>query len=274
MEEEVVKKKIDFKKIIIIVLMAVIGLILLIFVSTYFRWQNDISSLYKVYGYQSESKILYEYKNVVYEVENIKDFYGEEVKDLSLKENEYVELYCDKSNCTYIDKKDSSIMTYLNPGIVILALGIFILVLFFIFEKLYITKTIIKIISLSMVVVMTVVMFFVFVVNFADYYGLVNNSTYLVKGNVIGGIYTSDKTYNEVLKYEIRDNTYYILGDKNDNSINDVLNQERNIYYNRKDYNDATVKRLPINILFLVSFVLLLVMSILYGTLLKREKKG
>lgn len=274
MEEEVVKKKIDFKKIIIIVLMAVIVLILLIFVSTYFRWQNDISSLYKAYGYQSESKILYEYKNVVYEVENIKDFYGEEVKELSLKENEYVELYCDKSNCTYIDKKDSSIMTYLNPGIVILALGIFILVLFFIFEKLYITKTIIKIISLSMVVVMTVVMFFVFVVNFADYYGLVNNSTYLVKGNVIGGIYTNDKTYNEVLKYEIRDNAYYILGDKNDNSINDVLNQERNIYYNRKDYNDATVKRLPINILYLVSFVLLLVMSILYGTLLKREKKG
>lgn len=274
MEEEVVKKKIDFKKIIIIVLMAVIGLILLIFVSTNFRWQNDIFSLYKVYGYQSESKILYEYKNVVYEVENIKDFYGEEVKELSLKENEYVELYCDKSNCTYIDKKDCSIMTYLNPGIVILALGIFILVLFFIFEKLYITKTIIKIISLSMVVVMTIVMFFVFVVNFADYYGLVNNSIYLVKGNVIGGIYTSDKTYNEVLKYEIRDNTYYILGDKNDNSINEVLNQERNIYYNRKDYNDATVKRLPINILYLVSFVLLLVMSILYGTLLKREKKG
>ena len=162
MEEEVVKKKIDFKKILLIFFMSVIGLILLIFVSTYFRWKNDINSLNEVYAYQSDSKLVYEYNNVVYEVNDIKDFYGEEVKDLSLKDNEYVLLYCDKNNCTYIDSKDSSIKTYLNPGIVILVLGVILLVLFYIFIKLYISKVIIKIISFSLVVVINVVMFFVF----------------------------------------------------------------------------------------------------------------
>lgn len=272
MEEEV-KSKINIKKIFLIILMVIIELFILIFISTYFRWCDQINNLKLVYGYSNESKIVYEFNNREYEVNTLKDFYGEEVNNLELKENEYIELYCEKDECIYVDNTDNTIMMYLNPWLIVFILNVILLMLFYFFIRVSELKKKIRIISFVCVLISTIVMFFIFVIDFANYYGLVNNSTYLVNGKVVGVIYSSEE-YKEVIKYEIRDNSYYLVGSSNTENINDIVNTERTVYYSKRDNSISTVKRLPINLIYLVSFICLLIFSILYFLLIKYEMKG
>ena len=120
------KKKVNILNILLIVLMAICGFIMIIFLSTYFRWIDESKNLVHYIGFKQDNEIVYEYKNNIISTGSIKDFYGESI-NLELNDNEYIDLYCKKDReCIYISNDN----IYVKPYFILFVLSIIIVILF------------------------------------------------------------------------------------------------------------------------------------------------
>ncbi len=264
MENEVVKK--PKKKYFILGAIGIIVLVTLIVVlSTYGRWINEKESLNRVLVNKYDDMIVYTDDKDIIQINSIKDFYGDEYK-LELNDNEYAHLYCNKNNdCIYME--DSF---FQHPGILIfICVFVLIVIVYLIIKDLAIINIVIKAVLASVILATGLVLIFMETYEMLDYYGMVNNNNNLVEGKVVGYI-SNGKKYNEVIEYFIDDYKYIYVNNSTVKTYE--LDKDINVYYDKKVYSIAEVKRNPLIINNYVYGLLFVIESIFYFRLLKKDK--
>lgn len=261
------KKKVNILNILLIVLMAICGFIMIIFLSTYFRWIDESKNLVHYIGFKQDNEIVYEYKNNIISTGSIKDFYGESI-NLELNDNEYIDLYCNKDReCIYISNDN----IYVKPYVILYVLSIIMIIcLFFLYKSNY--KMVRNVITSVIFIIIGTMCLFLEIYRIVDYYVIVNNTKYLVNGEVVGYVKKDDNNIYEVINYELDDKKGLYYNNKvsvKDNKIGDKVT----LYYDKNDINKMYSKCNPINFINLIYGIILVVIGVCFIKILKDKKE-
>lgn len=261
------KNKVSILNILLIFIISICCFIMIIFLSTYFRWLDENKNLVHYLGFMQENNIVYEYKNNIIPTSSIKDFYGESI-NLVLNENEYIDLYCNKDReCIYISNDN----IYVKPYIVLYILSIIVVIcLFFLYKSNY--RIVRNIITGIVIISLGIICLFLEVYRIVDYYVIVNNTKYLVNGEVVGYIKKDDNNKYEVISYEIdyKNGLYY--NNKvvvKDNKIGDKVT----LYYDKNDNNKMYSKCNFINFVNLIYGLILVFIGACFIKILIDKKE-
>ena len=264
MEKEEVKS--SKKKYIILGIIAVIVLTtLVVILSTYGRWVNEKNDLNRILVNKYDDMIVYTDDKDIKEINSIKDFYGDEYK-LELQDDEYAYLYCDNNNdCIYME--DSF---FQHPGLLVfICVFILVIIAYLVIKDIAFFNFVVKAIFASVILAIGIVLIFMETYEMADYYVMVNNNNNVANGKVVG-YFKDNKKYNEVIEYVIDDNKYVYVNTTSVKEFN--KDKEINVYYDKKVFSIAEVKRNPLIINNYVYGVLFIIESIFYFRLLKKDK--
>ena len=248
-------KKIDFKKIILIILICIVSLVGFFFWSTKVRWDAEIS--------EKENKILY-YGQEEVKVDKLDGFYGEKIK-LNIKDTEAILMYCTSEyggECVTGDFNNGFENILRNPTIIInIVILIDLILLLFLLKDKYFGK-IKSYIIFGIVLLYGIINIGMVVFEVANYYYFVNDSEYVAKGKIVRQLVTDNtKEYYPVVEYttEQGDFVTYIEVPVN-GQIKDDLKDKRKItiYYDKVDNEIATTKQ------SLIKYILPLMVGIGY----------
>ncbi len=258
-ETEKVKNKINFKKILLIILMIIVSLVGIFFWSTKIRWEADIAEHYEILYYGQEE----------IEINHIVDFYGEELSN-TLDTDEAYLMYCTEEygdECITADFTNKFDNLLRDPTNIINIVILIDLILLFLILK---DKNFGKIKSYIIVVVIMIYGLFrlgVVIFNVADYYFFVNDSRNVTEGIITKGLYTeNEKEFYPVVYYRTVDDAFTTYIDNPiKGRIEDKKEQAITLYYDTKDNSIVTPKRsLLIYILPLIIAGLYITFSLLY----------
>lgn len=253
--EEDEPKKIDLKKIILLILIGVVSLVGFFFWSTKVRWNAELS--------EKEHKILY-YGQEEIKVDRLDGFYGEEL-ELDIKDTEAILMYCKSEyggECVTGDFNNGFENTLRNPTIIINIVILIDLVLLLLLLKDKYFGKIKTYIIFGIVLLYGIINIGMVVFEVANYYYFVNDSEYVVKGKIVRQLVTDNtKEYYPVVEYttEQGDFVTYIEVPLN-GQIEDDLKDKRKItiYYDKVDNEVVTTKQ------SLIKYILPLIVGIGY----------
>lgn len=254
------EKKINKKYIILGVICIVVSVMLIVILSTYVRWINEKKDLFEVQSYKIEDNIVYEYNdNTIHVVNEIVDFYDDKV-ELSFDKNQYITLYCDKDdNCKYIEES-----IFKNPGLLIFINILILLIVFYLIIKDITINKIIKIVISFTILLSGLYLILLEIMNYADYYVLVNNNN-----NISEGIIAGYNNKHDIIKYVV-DNNEYIITNKSKDTHD--IDSNVTVYYNAKKPGVSDVKRDYIISLKIVYGIVLIIVSLFYFKINKKDK--
>ena len=264
MEEKKEKKSL---KDLLSIIFLIMGIVLFIFTSsTYLTWEHEKENLNKVYAKYDEDKLTYELKKNIYEVKEIKNFYKEEVKELSLDEDEIVTLYCNKdSECIYVNNKLDVYMFTHPANLIYISIIMFIISILYIIYKKNNNKMINIIVSV-IVICSSLGLLSYQIYNLCNYYYFIHNNNSVSNGMVINKI--KDSGY--LIEYEVDKETYYY---ETTNKLN--VKDEVTVYYghNKDGKILSEVKHNPFKINELVYIFIILIIGVYYLILSRKEKE-
>lgn len=265
---EETKKKINLKNIILWILIGIVTLVGIFFISTKIRWDADL---------EEHTEILY-YGQENIKVDKITGYYGEKL-DTEVDDKHAYLLYCDSEyggDCLTADFNNGLDNNLRHPKdtLNIILLIDLVLVFMLISNRKY-TKLQRWLIG-GVVLVYGLINLGMVAYNFADYYYLVNDSEYLANANVVRGIVTENKEeFYPVVTYTIEDKEYIVYIDNAiKGTIEDNLNKQVTVYYDKNDNSLATTKRsLTSYILPLIISVLYIIFGLVFVSILKKKTK-
>lgn len=255
---EVPKKPLSKKSKLIICGMVLLGLIAIFFISTYLRWERDISNTHKV--------ILTDNESITTRME-IMNFYGEKIDNFKLDEDEAVVMYCNKkeTSCYITDTTNFNENLLRDPSVIvnILLFGEIILFYMLLYGKEY--PKLVKYIVRSILILYGLFLVGQQIYDVANYYYLVNDNKEVVNGTIIKKIQNSDDDkILPVISYTILDKEYlYVSEVTTDKKIGDEIT----LYTKKKEPEIVEIKRNPFKVLNIIVAILILIecfMSIKY----------
>ncbi len=254
-KNEKIKKKLSLRNLVLIILISIISLVGIFFLSTYIRWNVEISNKNEILYYGQEN----------IKVTELKDFYGTLV-DVNINFDEAMILYCTNlygGECVTGDFSDTLENLFRKPRIIInIVILADLFLLFIILKNKDISKVKVYLIS-GFIVLYGIYSIGVEIYNFFDYHKLVNKSEYLVNASVYKGLKTKNNEYfKPVVSYKTDKDSYILYLDYDmKGNIEENINKELILYYDKKDNTIVTPKRnldiyiLPIVIdFFIISF--------------------
>lgn len=245
--EEKDVKKINIKKILLIILLVIVSLVGIFFWSTKIRWDAQIEDYHEVLYYgQEEVKI-----------ESLIGFYDEEL-EIDIKDDEAILAYCDSEfggDCVTGDFNNSFENLLREPSIVIsIVILIDVILLLILSKDNYYSKVKIYVIF-GLILLYGAISLGKVVFEVADYYFLVNDTEFVTTAKVERYLITNNKDeYYPVVRYTSEQGEFvnYIEVPMKESK------KELTIYYDKVDNSKAISKK------SLVEYVLPLIVGILY----------
>lgn len=264
-------KKLDVKKLILIVLIGIVSLVGVFFLSTKIRWNAELED--------KKFEVLY-YNQEEINVEELKGFYDEKI-DLKLKDTEAILMYCDSEYgeiCVTGDFNNGFENLLRNPGIAINIVILIDLVLLFILIKDNNLGKVKTYVLFSVILLVGLFNIGKVIYEFANYYTFVNDSKNVVDATIIRGLVTeNEKEYYPVITYSTNqgDFTTYVDVPLNGKVTDDLPDKNKlTIYYDKVDNSICTSKQsLTKYILPLVVGIMYVVMSVVYLVKIKKNMK-
>jgi len=254
---EVPKKPLSKRSKLIITGMVFLGVIAIFFIATHLRWERDIAKTHEVILTDNEK---------ITERMSILNFYGEELTDFKLEDDEAAILYCNKkeTKCYVTDTTDFTENLLRNPGniINILLFGEIILFYMLLYGKGY--SKIVRYIVRGVLILYGMFLVGQQIYNVTNYYFLINSNE-TVNGTIIKKLQNSgdDKIY-PVISYTIYDQDYLLVSDvKTEQKMGDEIT----VYIKKRRLEVADIKRNPFKILDIMVAIIILIegfMSIKY----------
>lgn len=265
-ENEITTKKLNIKKMLIIILMVIVTLVGLFFWSTKVRWNAEIEDYYEVLYYGQES----------IKIDELTNFYGEQIES-SVDSTEALLMYCSSEygkKCITGDFNDSFENLLRNPSIVInIVILIDLVLLFILFKDKYVSK-VCSYILFILVLVLGIFNIGKVVFNFANYYYFVNDTEYVVEGEIIGQLVTNnDSEFYPVVKYTTEQGEFITYIESSlDGQLNSFNSNKITIYYDKIDNSLCTIKESLIKYLLpLIVGILYIILSIFYFMAIRKN---
>lgn len=266
--EEQEKKKLSILNILLIFLMVVVTLVGVFFLSTYIRWEHDI---------ENKNEILY-YKQNDIKIDSLKDFYDNDIS-LDIEDTEALRMYCSNTyggDCITGDFSNTLENLFRDPYIVVNIVVIIDLLLFYILIR----NNNIKLVYVYAIAgIILVYGFFGIgrqIYKYADYYKLVNDTEYIVDGQIYKGIMTENtKEFKPVVLYNTDKGEFVKYLDYDiEGTINDKVNEKITLYYDKK-YNEIVTPKRTLNgyVKYIILGIFTIIESILYFVKAKKLKK-
>lgn len=263
-------KKFDVKKLILLILIVITTLVGIFFWSTKVRWDAEIEEYHEILYYGQEEV----------QINELTGFYGEELST-EIKDTEALLMYCSSEygkTCVTGDFNNSFENLLREPSIVInIVVLIDMVLLLILFKDKYMGNAIKTYIIFGIVLVMGLFNVGKVIYDFANYYSFVNDSEYVVEGEIIGQLVTENSSeYYPVVKYTTEQGEFinYVSVPMNGQVDEDLPDKNKiTIYYDKLDNEVITTKQSLSKYIFpVIVGVLYIVVAIAYLVISKRKK--
>jgi hypothetical protein len=230
--EEVEKKSINWKRVIQWFLFTVVSLVGVFFLSTYIRWNAEISDKYEIiYTGQEEVKI-----------NELKNYLGFDI-EAKVEADQAIKAYCSSKygeSCVAADYTSGVENLLRSPRpVVAVVLLIDLIILYIIFKERLTGKI------RTYIYGVLIILFGLYIVGYevfgiADYYFFVNGNKNVVDGTIIKGLIPNNgKEFRPLISYEVEEKEYV----KDIDIKAKEVGKEITVYYNKKAPEKIEVKR-------------------------------
>lgn len=267
-------KKMDIKKIILIVFLVIVSLVGVFFWSTKIRWDAELT--------EKKHEVLY-YGQEEVKVEELTGFFGDKL-EVDLKENDALLMYCNSEygdKCVTGDFNNGFENLLRNPSVAINIVIIVDLILLYLLLKDKINNKVKAYVITGLLIVVGMINLAIVVYDIATYYSLVSNSEYVVEAEIIKGLVTeNDKEYYPVVRYSTEQDEYVkeILVPLDGKVTDDLSSKNKlTLYYDKVDNEVVTIKQSLLkyivpSIVGVMYIVLGIINLILFRKTLKKEE--
>lgn len=261
--EEVEKKKIDWKKVILWFIFAVVSLVGVFFLSTYIRWNAEIGDKYEVL-YTGQEEV---------QIKELKDFLGFDIES-DISDKQAIKAYCTSkfgSTCITADYTSKVENALRSPRYVVSIVILIDLILLYILLGDRLRKKFRTYIYAGVILLFGVYTIGYEIFQVADYYFFVNNNKNVVDAKIIYELVPNNgKEFRPVIRYEIDEKEYVTDIDV----LKKEVGKEITVYYKNKKYDQIEVKRSMLgHIVPAIVGILIVIMGSKYLKLNLKEKK-
>ena len=261
--EEVEKKKIDWKKVILWFIFAVVSLVGVFFLSTYIRWNAEIGDKYEVL-YTGQEEV---------QIKELKDFLGFDIES-DISDKQAIKAYCTSkfgSTCITADYTSKVENALRSPRYVVSIVILIDLILLYILLGDRLRKKFKTYIYAGVILLFGVYTIGYEIFQVADYYFFVNNNKNVVDAKIIYELVPNNgKEFRPVIRYEIDEKEYVTDIDV----LKKEVGKEITVYYKNKKYDQIEVKRSMLgHIVPAIVGILIVIMGSKYLKLNLKEKK-